>query len=265
MIIPTGPANRSFNKNLDFNYLFNQFSDGLLIRVTTGFQDKVKESEWYSVICDDFKSIDEVNPKLRYQIKKGLKNCIVKPISTKFLAENGYDVYINAFKSYRNSKMPNISKKKFYENLMLGIEFEDILEYWGVFINEKLVAYSMNKIYDNEEVEYSVIKIDPAYLNRYPSDALIYTMNEYYLKKKSFKYVNDGFRSISHDTNIQDFLITKFNFKKQEVGLVIKYKWYLAVVIKITFIFRNIFRKIDTRIGAIYKLDEIRRIKEKEF
>ena len=31
-------------------------------------------------------------------------------------------------------------------------------------------------------------------------------MNRYYLNEQKFKYVNDGAKSMSHDTNIQTFL-----------------------------------------------------------
>lgn len=259
MIVPVGPITKKYNK-LDYKELFNEFPNAVMIRTTSGIE-KTEKNDWYAVICDDFKSLEEMNSKIRYQVKKGLKSCTVKKISIEFLAEHGYEVYISAFKSYKHTTIPNTSKGKFYNDIMLGKGFDDLIEYWGCFSEDKLIAYAINHIYGKEEVEYSVIKINPTYLKKYPIYALIYTMNEYYLKENEFKYVNDGFRSISHDTNIQDFLISKFNFRKQEVSIKIKYRWYLDLIIRYTFAFRNILRRIDRRINAIYTMEEIIRMK----
>ncbi|EGT3601054.1 hypothetical protein [Clostridium perfringens] len=258
MIVPVGPITKNNNIDLDYKKIFKKVPGSILIRVGTGLDEKNNE-EWYAVICDEFKSLEKVNSNLRYKIRKGLKSFEVRKIDVKELAEKGYDVFINAFKRYKNTKVPNISREEYYEDIMLNKGYEDIFEYWGVFKGEKLVAYTINNIYGKEEVEYSVIKIDPEYFKQYPSYALIYSMNKYYLEDRNFRLVNDGFRCLSHDTNIQQFLISNFNFRKQGVGLKIKYKSYIKIFIYITYPFRNILKKLDRRIGAIYKLEEIRK------
>ena len=106
--------------------------------------------------------------------------------------------------------MPDIDERKFYNSIIVNKEYEDLFEYWGSY-NDKMLAYSINNIYENIEVGYNAIKIDPEYVKKYPAYALIYNMNKYYLKDKKFKYVNCGFISLSHYTNIQKFLISKFN------------------------------------------------------
>ena len=85
-------------------------------------------------------------------------------------------------------------------------DFEDIIHYWGVFHDNNLIAYSENLSFDDIEVAYSTIKFHPNFLKLYPSYALIYKMNEFYLKNKRFRYVNDGWRIIFHQSNIQSFL-----------------------------------------------------------
>lgn len=258
MIVPIGPINQEYNIAEYYTELFDIFPKSIMIRSISGI-DESEENEWYAVICDNFIELEKMNSKLRYQVKKGLKNCVVKKISAEFLSKNGYSVFINAFNSYNKMKQPNITRESYCNEILKAKDFEDIIHYWGVFYEEKLVAYAINNIYGTEEVNYSVIKIDPQYLNIYPSYALIYRMNEYYLKEKKIKYVNDGFRSLYHDSNIQEFLIKKFNFRKQKIGLIIKYRWYFSIIIKLTYKFKGILGRIDRRVQAIYRLEDIAR------
>ena len=87
--------------------------------------------------------------------------------------------------------------------------------------------------------DYSVMKARPDELPRYPYYGLIYSMNEYYLKECGLKYVNDGGRSITEHSNIQPFLMQKFNFRKAYCRINIVYKPWLAVMVKALFPFRK--------------------------
>lgn len=258
MIIPIGSICKNYCEGIDYKNLFKNFPTAIMVRSTSGLKDNCNEN-WYSVICDKFKDLDEMNSKLRYQVKKGLNNCKVKKITPKYLADNGYRVFINAFNNYKGTNIPKVTKQDYYNDILSAEGYEDIIDYWGVFHDDILVAYSVNYKYGKDEVNYSTIKIDPKYLNKYPAYALIHEMNKYYLKENNFKFVNDGFRSISHESNIQEFLIKKFNFRKQEVTLNITYRWYLELFIKLTFLFKNSLSKIDKRIAAIYNLEDINR------
>ena len=114
-------------------------------------------------------------------------------------------------------------------------------------------------IYDNIEVNYSTIKLNPQYLEFYPSYALIYQMNKYYLEQCGFEYVNDGFRSILHQSNIQNFLIKKFEFVKKYTNLKVHYKPFLSFAVSSTFPLKNILGNKFPKINAMLKLEEIRR------
>ena len=56
-------------------------------------------------------------------------------------------------------------------------------------------------------------------------------MNKYYLNENNFKYVNNGTRSISHQTNIHDFLIDKFKFRKAYCKMEIEYAPFFKILI----------------------------------
>ena len=65
-------------------------------------------------------------------------------------------------------------------------------------------------------------------------------MNRHYLEERKVKYVNDGARTITNHSNIQNFLIEKFNFRKAYCRLEIKYKWWLDFAIECLYPFRKI-------------------------
>lgn len=125
-----------------------------------------------------------------------------------------------------------------------------------------MIAYSSNTVND-DIVNYITIKFHPEYLKLYPSYALFYEMNRYYINELGLKYVNDGARSIAHDTNIQGFLIQKFNFRKAYCKLNIIYRWDIGIIVKILYPFRSIFSKFNhkvfNKISVLLKQEEIRR------
>jgi hypothetical protein len=84
-------------------------------------------------------------------------------------------------------------------------------------------------------------------------------MNRYYLLENTFEYVNDGYRTLLHDTNIQNFLIKKFNFVKAGLTLKVYYKSMYYKIIKVIYPLREIVGIIDPRLKAILELERIRR------
>lgn len=153
----------------------------------------------------------------------------------------------------------NLVVRKHLKKKKITAEFADVYHYWGVFHKNRLIAYSSNIVYDDEAVDYSAIKFIPEYLKLYPAYALVYTMNQYYLKEQSCLYVNDGFRSISHQSDIQDFLIKKFWFKKAYTGINIVYKPILSLYLSITYPYREIMGRLSAKLKTLYLMEEIHR------
>ena len=61
----------------------------------------VKTNFW-EVICDISKPVEEFPSKTRNQIRRCLRDCCIKPISNiELIEKDGYKVFIEAFKRYR--------------------------------------------------------------------------------------------------------------------------------------------------------------------
>ena len=261
-LIPNTAPNIEINLTKEESEELLKKTNAYFLRYTNNWDTKNKSEFWF-VIKDGKEDIDFYKSKIRNQIKKGLKNCIVKKVSCEEIAKYGYEVYKKAFDNY-NTTLTIASQDKFYKDTLKNIHY-DYFAVYSILENgneEKMIAYSSNLIEGNS-CNYKTIKFDPDYLSLYPSYALIHEMNKYYLNELSLDFVNDGARSISHDTNIQSYLIQKFDFRKAFCKLNIIYRWDIELLIKILFPFKNIIKKcnnkITNKLSVLLLQEEIKR------
>lgn len=215
--------------------LFSQ--GGLMIRNAYDFDCGQETSFWY-VIKDSFGGMEELSSKMRNQVKKCFKTMRVEKITSDELKKNGYPVFVEASESYKVKSIPPTE-----EEFLSRINNAEENEFWGCYDIEtnKLVAFSMNCV-SAESCEYRTMKAIPAFQKLYAYYGLIYEMNRYYLEERGLKYVNDGGRSITNHSNIQPFLIEKFNFKKAYCHFDIYYKWWLRVAVRTLYPFRKLIK-----------------------
>ena len=263
MVVPVGPVlcNYAITSDKYRDDLLGFFKNSVLIRAGCGFVET--PDDWYSVLCDRPIDLSVLSSKYRSEMRRGLRNCDVRRVDVNFMVEHAWPVFSSAFKRYRNDSL-KMSKKQFRRSILLTDGFEDIIHYWGVFEKKtgRLIAYAQNYLFEKIEVNYWTIKFYPQFLRLYSSYALFYEMNRYYLEEEKFAYVNDGFRSLLHETNIQNYLISKFSFRKQPVGLQIHYRPFVGKSVSLTYPYRNLLGKLCQPLDALYKLEEINRVKE---
>jgi hypothetical protein len=233
---------------------------GRILLLTGGFSSGACD-QWYAVICDRFTPLDEMKSKARGEIRRGLRQCEVRRIDGVFLADNGYEVMVEACKSYGAYQGTIPSEARFRKSAIEKHAFDDLVHYWGVFDRStgKLIAFSENRVFGRIEAAYITIKLHPESLSLYAGYALVHTMNEYYLAQEGFQYVNDGWRSVLHETQVQDFLIRKFAFRRQPSCLRVFYRGGLSALMKAAYPFRGVLRKADQRLAAMFALEEISR------
>ena len=229
-------------------------------RWTTNF-DCNEKTEFWHVICDTPMQMEDYSRNTRSKIRRAFKRLYVKEITKDFLLNNSYSIYRKAFKRYEASSSPE-NKRYFTKSLQ---DLEGDWQFWGIFLkkNDQLVGYSQNKII-GDYCDYSTIKFDPEYLKYYSSYILYYEMNQYYLNKNSFKYVNIGARSLLHKTTTQRYLIDKFGFRKAYCTLHLEYRYLLKLIVRFLYKFKLFFNffRWNFFINKIYGLlvhEEIKR------
>jgi len=137
-------------------------------------------------------------------------------------------------------------------------------EFWAVRDknNNELVAFSENMVRDNA-CFYNTIWFQPKALQTYAGYVLFSEMNKYYLNDRGLKYVSDGARNISHQTNIHEFLQQKFGFRKAYSSLRVRYFPSVKFLIFVIYPFRRWFANrsfgIFQKIAVLLKQESIRR------
>jgi hypothetical protein len=214
------------------------------LRYTTAF-DKEKTSVAYYIIKSDWGGIEELSSNTRNQVRKALKMCNVRVISQEELSEKGVTSFNKSMTKYNSNFIP--LKKEEYKREILT---QQDREYFGCFdlLTSELIAYSQNIV--GKGVSYSLVKANPDYYkSNYPQYALFFKMNEYYLFEQNKKYVSDGFRTLDSHSNIQDFLIKKFKFRKAYCDLHIVYNFWFGNIVKALYPIRKII--LNRKIQAI--------------
>ena len=219
---------------------------GLMIRNTYDFDTKEETSFWF-IVKDNLEDISELPFSARRNIRRALRFYNIKKINVKEFSEKALPIINSAQKSYKVKC--KITSKKEFEAEVEQYKKDDNKEFWIVErkSDNEAVAIAVNTI-KKDSCEYDTMRCRAEALNdrSYPYYGLIYEMNRHYLGERMLKYVNDGSRTITEHSLIQDFLIHNFKFRKAYCKLKIHYKWWLSVVIKALFPFRNIipFRNI---------------------
>ena len=83
-------------------------------------------------------------------------------------------------------------------------------------------------------------------------------MYEFYLGAEGFDYVNDGWRSIFHETGVQDFLMQKFNFEKAHTNLRVQFRQPIAALLQISVPLHPVLSRADNRLKALLELRRLR-------
>ena len=212
--------------------------------------DELDSGEWWHVIKDEMVELSDLSTNTRSKVRRGLKRFEVAPETLESILAEGYEVYCAAFVRYETFERRS-SKDDFQNYLNL---LPDETEFWGVRDRDSaaLVAFSENLVRD-DACFYNTVWLDPKGLKAYASYALFHKMNEFYLNERGCRYVSDGARSISHQTNIHNFLIQKFGFRRAYARLRVFYAPGVGLAVKILYPLRGWFSRGSSRVSQ--KLD----------
>lgn len=219
--------------------------------------DCSEDTNFWEIIQDRHHDISELPSKVRNQIRRCLKDCQIRQISNAELVnDNGYAVYAEAYKRYRDVSVTVESRDLWEHNILSQKGYE----YWAVYSKGTgmMIAWASNKV-NTRSVEYLTLKAIPEYMNRhYPYYGLLYEMGHYYLEEKRYLYVTDGWRSVTEHSNIQPFLEQKFLFRKAYCRMRLYYAPWFGMAVKILYPFRHL-KFLPLNVRNVLKFEEINR------
>ncbi len=228
---------------------------GLMVRNTYDFDSPEPRSFWY-VIKDQYGGIEEYSSNERNKIRRSLKTLGFRKIDRTRLREEGWPILEATYRDYavRDRKMD----EKIFRDYLDSCE-KDPFDYWGIFDQEQLVGFCTVWLWSADSCEYGLIGIRPEYKhnNTYPYYGLFHQLDEYYLGECHYRYVADGARSVTEHSQIQEFLVDNFHFRKAYCKLEIHYQWWMKLAVKILYPFRKIIP--IPAVKAVLHMEEMQR------
>lgn len=211
---------------------------------------------YWSVLCEryDFSGLDR---KVRNQIRKATRECAVRRLETAWAVANTYDCYAAAFGRYKSGQPASRVEYERDQGKCVGGPFE----FWGAFVGNKLAGFAKCVVSD-DYVAVVAFKFDPAYGKLLPSYALVDALLKTYVchDKKS---VGNGFLSLHHETQMQDFLL-KFGFRRSYCDLHVTYRPVLRLAVNICFPFRGLIDRLPlsdfiSSVKSLLRQEDVRR------
>lgn len=231
----------------------------LLARWTTDF-DCGYETNWWYVIKDTPFDISELKAKRRYEINKGKKNFDIKRIVATEYADDILEVTKKAYLSWPEKYRPSVNDEQFKKLLN---KWNDVTIYAAFDIETNVLSgYAYLTEFDGH-MEFNMLRVIPDDEKRGINAAICAGILEDNADRFDGKwYINDGARSIRHDTAFQDYLEKYFGFRKAYCHMDIIYRKPFGIVISVLFPFRKLISP-STRIGSLItsalRLEEIRK------
>ena len=259
MIVPTGEPHINIEiEKKTINELWKKYPRAILIRYTSNW-DKQEESEWYYIIKDKATELSELGKSARNQVRKGLKNFEIRKIDLDANYDAIYEVYVRACERYDSY---HVRTKDDYYSFIKSQYIEDV-DIWGGFNIEsgELMGYSICSTY-RDSVDWNEATFVPDALKLRISDAMEYFLLDYYINQKRYRYIISGQRSIDHVTNVQEYDIRQFGFRKAYCDLNIIYRPIVELMVSILYPFRNSIRKLGNQNVTLHKLSSIMLLEE---
>jgi len=195
-------------------------------------------TEFWHVLCNDY-NFEKLPGKMRTKIRRAYKDCAIRRIQAAWLVENGYPCYLAAFSRYKGGRPE--SKETFQKRHSDAINGP--FEYWGAFIGETLVGFA-KCIVGKDYATMVVFKFDPRYAVSRPAYALLDTVLQTYVTNAGMP-VNNGYRALAHDTNMQDFVL-QFGFRRVYTDLRVIYRPPLHSIISMLYPFSSVISRLPT-------------------
>lgn len=219
----------------------------LFMRYTTAPLEA--HTNWWHIICRQY-NFQMVSANTRSKIRRGLKRLEITKVPPAWLANNGYDCHVTCYNRYKNASP--LSHDQF-RSFLLSIHDQPFFEVWACFKDKQLQGYIICLVETNG-VFLHTIDLTPDGLHNYATYAMIHRILENYVNGKGVP-VSNGSRSISHETEIQDFLRC-FNFQREYAELHVIYRPDIRVLVHLLYPLRNLL-KYFTVISFVKKITSV--------
>jgi hypothetical protein len=211
---------------------------------------------WYT-LCDQY-DFERLSGKMRTKIRRAQKDCEVRQVNPAWMAANAYPCYFAAHSRYKNGVVED-SPAAFEKKCRSCVDGP--FAFLGAFCKRELAGFA-KCIVGHDYVTMVLFKIDPKYSTSRPAYALLHELLNHHVAREG-KPVNNGSRSLDHETNMQEFVL-QFGFRPVYTDLKVVYAPTISFAIRALYPFRAWFSFMPAfgpvaSIRTLLKQEEIRR------
>ena len=246
-----------------FDKKFWKNSEGypLLARWISDFDCETKTQFWYIIRTGSYETI-QLSKSTRKHIRQASKKSYVREIEDDEI-EKVYSCYQAAYRRYE--KADNFREFESVKAEFLNRKNKNMFYYGAFCIGTDVLIGFFICTYHYEYLEINMSKFDPEYMKLHPSDALHDYVLKHWMNKPEIKYISSGSRSLNHETNVQEYKINTFGFRKAYCKIHIQYRPCIYPIVKALYGVRHLLEKLDKNkfihaVNTILKMEEIVRM-----
>lgn len=233
------------------NHLIRHFDAGL-VRWTSKLQKNSLEKHHWHVVVKQFQAnLGDLPAVTRKNLETGRRFCTCQRIDPTYLVNHEHLLHSKTMADILESKssLGFDTENGLQKFLQLEQDFCDIIHYFGVFYESRLVGFTRCVVMSSCEVHISVMKLDLAFELYKIMETLTWEILQYYIEEHGFTQVISGTRPQDPASNDQDVFIEKMGFQKLPLQLNVHFKNRLHSQIS----FMQPMKKIMTSFGPPLK------------
>lgn len=147
----------------------------------------------YQIVCDraDY-GIEGLSANARSKVRRGLRRCVVRPISFAAIAAEGRRADRDTLA--RQGRAPRVAASA-WEAFWAAAAATSGMEAWAAYVGGTLAAFLVAVQFE-DAVELLLARSRSDYLDAYPNNALVYTVTSEMLVRRGVRQVTFGLESL---------------------------------------------------------------------
>ncbi|MCA9367247.1 hypothetical protein KC887_03220 [Candidatus Kaiserbacteria bacterium] len=174
---------------------------GLGLRYSAPVESKYGQISYHAVFENEIYGIDTLGKWARKNVRRGLRNCNVEPISFQRLANEGWELQVDTL--LRQNRDLDVSKQVWHQRCAAASDL-DGFEAWGAIVDTRLAASVIT--FQMEDCIYMLYQqCHSDFLSAHVNNALSFVVTETMVSRPGIKSILYGLHSLDAPASVDEF------------------------------------------------------------
>ncbi|MHC4635974.1 MAG: hypothetical protein ACYTBV_00560 [Planctomycetota bacterium] len=147
--------------------------------------------------------LSSLHQKARNQTRRGLENCLVKQIDFDYLYKSG--MKLNRDTATRQERKSQFCDDNYWKKYCQAGKSTEGASAWGAFINNELASFLISLRTENKWQEWVVNHSSTELRNKYPNNALVFTVAQHFFQNEDCEGICYGLGSLEETAYLDHF------------------------------------------------------------